>query len=161
MQRIKVNKDNFIDIMIEFLQCFKPGKEYVFTMEEYSEDRSTEANAYMWVLLGKMARVLKTSKEDLYKEYLRNYGVSFLLTVPTSRVGEVRRKYKYVEEFLPYYIEDPNTTCLEVIIGSSEYSKKDFSELLDGVIEGAKTLGIDTDPEEVRQIMERYTDECK
>ena len=161
MRRIKITKDTALDTITEFIQNMKDGKEYIFTLEEYSEDRSLEANNFMWSLIGKIARALKTSKIELYREYLKRYGVSFLVQIPKDKKAEILKKYKYCEEFELYYNENPETICMEVIIGSSEYSKKDFSELLDGVITEAKELGIDTDPEEVKQIMERYTSEYK
>ena len=39
------------------------------------KQRSLDANAYLWALLGEMARVLYTDKDELYLQMLERYGV--------------------------------------------------------------------------------------
>lgn len=44
---------------------------------KYRQKRSLDANAYAWVLMSKIAAVLNTSKEEVYEEMLRRYGVLY------------------------------------------------------------------------------------
>ena len=43
--------------------------------------RSLDANAYFWVLVGKIADKLRASKDEIYFEMLKKYGQSITVTV--------------------------------------------------------------------------------
>ena len=45
-----------------------------YEVKEYKEKRSLDANAYAWVLLGKLQDRLHISKEDIYRDLIRNIG---------------------------------------------------------------------------------------
>lgn len=47
------------------------------TAVKKQQKRSLNANAYAWVLMTKIAAVLKTSKEEVYEEMIRRYGVIY------------------------------------------------------------------------------------
>ena len=45
-----------------------------YEVKEYKEKRSLDANAYAWVLLGKLQDRLHIPKEDIYRDLIRNIG---------------------------------------------------------------------------------------
>ena len=59
----------------EEINKIDPEKQYVVEVKQKRKDRSLNANAALWVLLGEMAAKLRTSKDELYLEMLSRYGV--------------------------------------------------------------------------------------
>ena len=57
---------------------------YTTEIKEYREKRSLDANAYMWVLLEKMAASMNTSKDEGYLQMLERYGVFTHIVVKSS-----------------------------------------------------------------------------
>lgn len=63
-------------------------------LSKYKGDkaRSLNANAYMWVLLSKLEEKLskndaQITKEDLYMQYIRNYGRSVDYVLPNEAIN--------------------------------------------------------------------------
>jgi hypothetical protein len=50
-------------------------KKYDFDIKEHRDKRSTNANAYSWVLMSKISEALHTDKEAIYLQMLQLYGV--------------------------------------------------------------------------------------
>ena len=125
------------------LEGLRKSTPYRLKMSKWTEKRSLDANAYLWVLVTKIAEAVKSSKEEIYKELLARYGlvdeettITVKPSVDMSRIGghwmEIKRRDKWVG-----YIR---------IRGSSEYNKHEFCNFLDMVITEAKELGIETLP---------------
>lgn len=118
------------------------------TVEKYSESRTLRANAYLWALITKIANALRESKEDIYLDMLKSYGQGGVASVQEKDEERFTRSYKYHE----YLGESPNKGKLfkhyQFWVGSSEYTRDEFSILLDGVIQEAKNLGIEVRPQE-------------
>lgn len=49
--------------------------EYALTVKKHRKARSLNANAYAWVLIGKIAEKLQTDNESVYLTMLERYGV--------------------------------------------------------------------------------------
>ena len=125
------------------------------TVEKYSEDRSLKANAYLWLLIGKIANALRESKEDIYLDMLKAYGQGGVASVQEKDEARFCKSYKYHE----YIGESTNKGKLfkhyHFWVGSSEYTRSEFAILLDGVVMEAKNLGIETRPEaEIKSMLE-------
>lgn len=116
-------------------------------IKKHRERRSLDANAYAWLLIGKIAEALKPPlpKEDVYMEMLRRYGQSGTVCVLSRVVPDFRRAYKYADVMSQRGNGEDSVTYLRYYIGTSEYDTREMSLFLDGVIEEAKQLGIDTD----------------
>lgn len=118
------------------------------TIEKYSESRTLKANAYLWLLVTKIANALRESKEDIYLDMLKSYGQGGVASVQEKDEDRFIRSYKYHE----YLGESVNKGRLfkhyQFWVGSSEYSRAEFAILLDGVILEAKNLGIEVRPQE-------------
>lgn len=59
---------------------------------KHKKKRSLDANAYAWVLMSKIAAILRTSKEEIYEEMLRRYGFLYeddggYITVTVKKLG--------------------------------------------------------------------------
>lgn len=118
----------------------QPEKKYEIT--EYHEKRSLSANAYAWVLINKIADVLRKSKEEVYFQMLKDYGQSEFVSVKTNI--NVKGFFKYYEEWGRGFVDGKEFTHYKVFKGSSEYDSKEMAILIDGIIQEAQNLGIET-----------------
>ena len=119
-------------------------REKLYEVTEYKEKRSLSANAYLWVLVGKIADVLRTSKDEVYVEMLRRYGQGEYVSVRSDI--NVRGLFKYYDERGKATLDGKEFTHYMVYRGSSEYDSREMSVLIDGVISEAKELDIETLP---------------
>lgn len=125
--------------------------------EKFRDKRSLDANAYMWVMLQKMADVLKTSKDELYLEMLGRYGVFTHIIAKQKAVERVKKEFRTVRELGEVTVNGTTGIQLQIYYGSSTYDTKEMSVLIDGVVNECKDLGIETlPPDEIRQIKERW-----
>ena len=117
-------------------------------IEKYSESRTLKANAYLWVLVTRIANALRESKEDIYLDMLKSYGQGGAVSVEAKFANDFERTYKYREYLGESELKGKVFKHYRFWVGSSEYSKDEFAILLDGVIQEAKNLGIETRPQE-------------
>ena len=118
------------------------------TVEKYSESRTLKANAYLWALITKIANALRESKEDIYLDMLKSYGQGGVASVQEKDEERFIKSYKYHEYMGESTMKGKVFKHYRFWVGSSEYSKDEFAILLDGVVEEAKNLGIETRSEE-------------
>ena len=116
-------------------------KEVTISLEK--KKRSLDANSALWVILNKMAIKLKTSKEELYMEVLKKYGVFTHIVVKPNAVDKVIKEWRTVENLGEVKVNGKTGVQLQCYFGSSTYTKEEFSVLLNGVIEDAKEIGVE------------------
>ena len=119
-------------------------REKLFEIKPYRQKRSLNANAYAWVLINEMANRLRTSKDEVYQEMLKRYGQSRVISV-LSEI-DISRFVKYYEEIGKGHVEGKEFTHYRCYIGSSEYDSREMAILIDGIVDEAQELGIDTLP---------------
>ena len=56
------------------LEEIENGKRYVAELKQYKKHRSPDANAYAWVLMDRLAEKTGVSKEEIYRESVKNIG---------------------------------------------------------------------------------------
>lgn len=130
---------------------FSQDREKIFEIKEKKRRRSLNANAYAWLLIGKLADVLRISKDECYILMLKRYGQSEMVSV-VSEI-DVRGYFKYYEEVGKTFLQGKSFTHYRVFKGSSEYDTKEMSILVDGIVSEAKEVGIETlTPAELEKI---------
>lgn len=115
-------------------------------IDKYRRKRSLTANAYLWVLLQKMAEVLKTDKDSLYLEMLDRYGVFTHLIVKPEVVDRVKAEWRTVRELGEVTVHGKTGIQLQCYFGSSSYDTKEMAVLIDGVVSECKELDIEVLP---------------
>ncbi|MDI6721481.1 MAG: recombination protein NinB [Candidatus Aenigmarchaeota archaeon] len=120
------------------------GKPLSVEIKQHRQRRSLDANAYMWVLLSKMAAILKTTKDDLYIEMLDRYGIFTHIVVKPSVVDRVKEEWRTVRELGEITVNGKTGIQLMCYFGSSTYDTKEMSVLIDGIVSECKDLGIET-----------------
>lgn len=131
------------------------------TVKKYRKGRSLDANAYAWVLIDKIARRLRLSKAEVYRNTIRTIGgVSETVCVVDKAVDRLcqvwsRNGLGWQTETFPSKIEG----CTNVILyyGSSSYDTEQMSALIDFLVQECKALGIETmPPEELESLINNY-----
>lgn len=136
-------------------------KPHTAELKEQRKKRSLDANAYLWVLLDKLADVLRTTKDALYLKAVQDVGPykKFTLTedeAKTFRVVWERQGAGWPTE-LEDYAPDGDRLVIRAYYGSSTYNTKQMSRLIDWVIEECKEQGVETmTPEELARLKEDW-----
>ena len=124
---------------------------------KFRRKRSLDANAYMWVLLSKIAEVIHSNKDDVYIEMLSRYGVFTHIIVKPSVVDKVKAEWRTVRVLGEITVNGSSGIQLQCFFGSSTYDTKEMSTLIDGVVTEAKELGIETlTPGELEQMKQEW-----
>jgi hypothetical protein len=120
-------------------------------IDKYREKRSLNANSYAWALLTEIGNVLRLSKEDVYFKMLKEYGQSELISVKAHiPIGEY---VDYCEEAGESTLNGKLFKHYKVYKGSSEFDKREMAIFIDGIVQEAKQLGIDTrTPDEIAKL---------
>lgn len=118
-------------------------KRLVIDAQVFREARSKRANRYVWQLLDKMAKVLGTRKETLYKLEISRYGVFTDMEVIQEAIPILERYFRVVERFDDGY-EERHTVTVRCYYGSSKYNSKEMSDFINGVVNDAKEIGVET-----------------
>ena len=135
------------------------GKTLDVKVKQHRDKRSLDANAYMWVLCGKIAEVLrnKTSAEDVYKRNVRDCGQYKIFPMQDKDVEDFIGIWSAqgIGWFAESLGESKIQGCqnIRAFYGSSLYNTQQMSVLLDGIITECKELGIETLPPEKLAIM--------
>ena len=132
-------------------------KDLDVTIKKWNDHRTLTANAYLWVLITKIGDALRMSKEDVYLDMLKSYGQGGAASVEERFVEDFKRTYKYSERLGETELNGKTFVHFRFWVGSHEYSRDEFSILLDGVVQEAKNLGIETmDEQNLKSLMEAY-----
>ena len=122
-----------------------------FEVKEYRQKRSLDQNAYAWSLIVEIADNMRISKEDVYLNMLQHYGQSEIISVRSDI--NVSGYFKYYEKFGTGQVNGKEFTHYKVYKGSSEFDTKEMTIFLDGIIQEAQALGINTlTPDELAKL---------
>lgn len=142
-----------IEQIIQYL--FKQDKTKLYEVKEYKEKRSLNANNYAWKLITEIANVMRLSKEEVYIEMLKLYGQSEMVSVLADI--DVSKYFKYYSEAGESILNGKKFKHYKVYMGSSEMDTKQMSILIDGIVQEAKQLDIETmTPEQLSRLKEEW-----
>ena len=120
----------------------------IFEIKEQKKKRSLSQNSYAWSLINEIANSVRKSKEEVYFQMLKDYGQSQVV----SMLSEINPNgyFKYFTELNHYTQGTLNFTTYKLYKGSSEFDSKEMTVFIDGIIQEAKQLGIETmTPDEI------------
>ena len=134
---------------------FNQDREKLFEVKEHHEKRSLNANAYAWVLITKIADVLRADKEQTYLMLLKRYGQSEIVSVLSDI--DVSGYFKYYEPIATATLQGKEFTHYKIFKGTSEYDSREMAIFIDGIVSEAKELNIETMPEgEIERLKELW-----
>ena len=123
---------------------------------KHRERRSLTSNAYAWVLITKIAQSMQPplNKNDVYVEMLKRYGQGDIVSIQKERLDNVLRAFDYYEFKGIGEVRGKEFHHYMVYVGSSQYNTKEMSVFIDGIVEEAKELGIETlTPDELKKMV--------
>ena len=134
----------------------------VCEIKQQRPKRSLNANAYCWVLIGKIAEKLELPNDAVYEMMLQQYSEAYTyMVVKPEAVEKVKATLK-AGHIYAYEIGNVNVGCkegvqLQLYYGSSTFDTKQMSRLIDGIVSEAKDLGIETaTPAELARYKEEW-----
>lgn len=138
-----------------------PDKPLVLTIKEHRPKRSLDANAYFWTLCDKVAEKLNTTKEEVYKEKIRECGAFEIVPIRADVVDSYIHRWS--KNGLGWFAEPLGDSKLKgytnviTYFGSSTYDSKEMSRITESLCEDCKDLGIQTEsPDELQRMCEEY-----
>ena len=124
------------------LNNFSRDTVFDLKIEKHRNKRSLDANNYAWHLINEIANVLRMSKEEVYLQMLKSYGqrdyVSMLSNVNASDY------FKYYEEQGVFKNNGNTFRSYLIFKGTSQYDSREMSIFIDGLVQEARQLGIET-----------------
>lgn len=134
----------------------------LFEVKRHRKKRSLNANDYYWKLVTEIANAQRMSKSETHNRMLRAYGQpegigGRLVTVYIPDTDEAERQALKAEtyhikptSYVKIGTKDQTFRQYVLLRGSSTYDTKEMSILLEGTIQEAEQLGIQTlTPEEM------------
>lgn len=127
-----------------------------YEVREKRKKRSLNQNDLYWALVTEMANAMRISKNEVHNVLLRRYGQpeaieGRLVTVTVPDTEQAERQTLLAEE---YHVKPTSQVKLGtknqffrtyiLMRGSKTYDSKEMSILIDGAIDEANQMGIDT-----------------
>ena len=137
---------------IEIIQwLYNQDKDKKFEVQECKGKRSLSQNSYCWLLINKIANILRLSKEEIYLQMLEDYGQSIL--IPVKKGEKPNGYFKYYKYETSSILNGKEADWYKIYKGSSEFDSKEMTILIDGIIQECKQLGIETlTPDEIEKL---------
>ena len=98
---------------------FQQDREKDFEIKEKRHKRSKSQNAYAWELIGKIADILRKSKEEVYLQILKDYGQSEIVSMLSSI--NPKGYFKYYESIGTGIVNNKEFTHYKIFKGSSSF----------------------------------------
>ena len=138
---------------------FKPGE---YDIVPSKKNRSRNANDYMWALATNIANAVRISKEEVYRDAIKNVGVykdfhDIRLEDAQSLITAWQMLGTgWIAEQLDWE-PDGEHGIIRAYYGSSQYNTRQMSVLIDWMTVEAKNLGIETlDDMKVKSLLEDW-----
>lgn len=128
---------------------FQPGN---YELKKKSSPRSLTANAYAWVLIGKIAEATGYKRDDVYRDAVQQVGGNFYdICIKKNAVEKFKAGWE--AQGLGWQVIElesklPKCSTLHVYYGSSSFDTREMSRLIDGLVSDCKALDIETLPPE-------------
>lgn len=145
---------------IERVMSEGTNQQQAITFERYKKKRSLDANAYYWVLCGKLAEVLNLSPDEIYRRHIRDLGNYQTICMVSKAVGDF--SHFWCSEHTGRQIETrkskiPGCTTVLAYYGSSDFDIHQMSRLIDNCVQDCQAVGIETmPPNELKALVERW-----
>ena len=135
---------------------------YVLEVKEYRKKRSLDANAYAWVLINKLAEVMRIPPTEVYRQAIQDIsGNNEILPIKEEAVEQF--KLAWNSHGTGWVCRDMGKSKLQgyrnlmVYYGSSVYTGSQMNALIDHLIQDCKALDIEVlTPDKLSLLMEEW-----
>lgn len=132
---------------------------YDLEVREHRKKRSLDANAYAWILINELAKMLRITPAEVYRQAIQSIGGNYeVIPIKEEAAEHFRRIWE--AQGLGWPCVDmgqskiPGYRNLRAYYGSSTYDTRQMSILIDNLVQDCKALGIETmSSEELESLM--------
>ena len=144
--------------MVDELRCHD---KLTLKVGKFKQKRSLDANAYCWVLIGKIAEKTNVPKDEVYKEAIRGIGGNYdVVCIKEEAAESLRRAWEsnglgWQTEVMLSKLDG----CTNVLLyyGSSVFSQDQMSRLIENITQDCKALGIEVKSQaEIDSLLEQW-----
>lgn len=150
----------------EMIEGLRAADSLTIKIGKFRKKRSLDANAYYWLLIGKLAKVLKISMPHCHNLMLRRYGTleEFDGRPVYIIIQDTDEASSKADEAETYHIK-PTAQVKEgndglqyrtylLLKGSHDYDTAEMSDLIEGLVDECKNVGIETaTPDEIANML--------
>lgn len=137
------------------------GKAMELEIRPKKRRRSLDANAYCWVICQKIAETIGSTKELVYREFIKRVGQFEILPIKDEAVD------RWIEVWgskgvgwIAEVLDDSKLQGYKKVIsyyGSSVYSVDEMRVLLDEIVRECHALGLETDdPAQIESLLKTW-----
>ena len=138
-------------------ELHKAGKLSI-KIDRHKEKRSLNANNYAWKLMTELAENQGVSKEEVYRDHIKEIGVCRQVEIDEKAVDTLIHSWGlhglgWFCEKLDYG-EHEGFILVNLYYGSSTYNTKQMSRLIDNIVQDCEAVGIPTKtPNEIANLI--------
>lgn len=164
---VQIPQNNIISLKSEMAalnEALKTGKQFEIEIKPKIKKRSLDSNAYCWVLAGKIAEVIKSTANEVYRQNIRDVGVFEVFPVKKEAAADFIRRWE--AQGIGWQVENIGESKLagyanyKVYFGSSVYNTAEMSRFVDELVTAAHDLGIETlDEIQLKEMINNYEKE--
>lgn len=124
----------------------KDGVRYTLVVSRERKSRSLGQNELMWRLCQVIAEAVGTTKNEVYRQHIRDYGDWTSVLVKKDAAGAFKRQWEsngegwLVEEHAPH----GDAIVLRCYAGSSTYDTAQMTRMIGSLTDECRALGIET-----------------
>ena len=144
-------------------ETFAQDKMHELILKKRTRARSLDANAYFWVLVGKLAAKLRIRPDEIYRQYVPDVGDNFeIVPIQKEHIEDWDRMWcaghiGRLTDDLGECRNIPGYHYIRCYFGQSDYDTAQMSRLIDMVVQDCKAQGIETmTPEELRKLVSQW-----
>lgn len=128
---------------------WKPDTEYEVIIRKAPKRRSLDANAYAWVLIGKLAEKLRMTPVQVYRSIIADTAAYTILPIREDAVEAWRRRWErngrgWICEDMGPCRNLTGYRNIKSFHGSSAYDPAEMSRFIDLIIAECNELGVPT-----------------
>lgn len=134
----------------QIINDIAPDKLHTAKIAVYRAKRTLNQNAYLWILCQRIAEIIRSTKEEVYRRFVRAKGQFDILCIQDKAIDRFIKNWS--DKGIGWFCETDTSkidNCTNVICyyGSSVYDTAEMAQLLDEILQECKNLNISTDVE--------------
>ena len=137
---------------------FKAGD---YELTKVKRKRSLDANAYSWLLIGKIAAAVGVPDIEIYRNAVAQIGGTAEIVCCTRKAADSLKRH-WLSGHLGRDAQEmpskvPGCVNVRLAYGSSDFDKAEMTKLIDNLIQDCKSLGIEYKPQwEIDSLLEAW-----
>lgn len=142
---------------------FRNHEKLTIKVAKFKKKRSLDANAYFHLLVNKIARNMLVSDDEVKRRLVKSYGTlardedGNLIGAMLPASVDVDKFYPYTRNYKTEWRDGKEYTCYLFYERTRDLDTAQMAHLIEGTVEEAKALGIETRPkEEIESMLSQW-----